>query len=83
MRRTLIAAVVAAPVIALGAAAFAAQAGTATKADDLFLKADSAAPAATEKAEPLKGVNIKSLRLDDDSDGLAGEHGESGEGMDD
>ena len=82
MRRTLIALVAAAPLAALGVTAFAAQPTTGSQ-DDLFLKADSAAPAATEKAEPLKGVNIKSIRLDDDSHGLNGEHGESGEGMDD
>ena len=82
MRRTLIALIAAAPLAALGVTAFAAQPTSGTK-DDLFLKADGAAPAATEKAEPLKGVNIKSLRLEDDSHGLNGEHGESGEGMDD
>ena len=82
MRRTLIALVAAAPLAALGVTAFAAQPSTATK-DDLFLKADSSAPAAAEKAEPLKGVNIKSIRLDDDAHDLNNEHGESGEGMDD
>lgn len=79
MRSTLITVVTVASIVAVGAAAFAAETGTATKGDELFVKANSAT-AATEKAEPLKGVNIKSLRLDDE---LGDEQGESDEGMDD
>ncbi len=84
MRKTLIAVIAAAPLVALGAAAFAAQPTTASKNDDLFVKASSTASAA-EKAEPLKGVNIKSIARGDDGQehGLKGEHGEMGEGMDD
>lgn len=80
MRKTLIAIIAAAPLAALGATAFAAPSTTATN-DDLFVKANSTVSAA-EKVEPLKGVAIKSIRLDDDH-GLKAEHGEAGEGMDD
>ncbi len=83
MRKTLIALIAAAPLAAVGAAAFAAQ-PAATTGDDLFTKAATqAAPA--DKVEPLK-VNIKSIKLGDDMDsehGVRGEHGEMGEGIDD
>jgi hypothetical protein len=83
MRKTLIAIIAVTPLVAVGAAAFAAQPSTAT-GDDLFVKSTSQVSAA-EKAEPLKGVDVKSIALDDrDSEhGVRGEHGETGEGMDD
>ena len=79
MHKTLIAIVTVAALTAVGATAFAAQ--PASTGDELFLKANSTS-AVAEKAEPLKGVNIKKIRLGDDG----GEHGLSGEtseGMDD
>lgn len=86
MRKTLIAIIAVTPLIAIGASAFAAQ-PAATAGDDLFAKAGTQLSAA-EKAEPLKGVNVKSIAGDDrDSEhgtlGERGEHGEMGEGMDD
>ncbi len=83
MRKTLIAIIAITSLTAVGATAFAASPAS-TKGDDLFLKADSTATVA-EKAEPLKGVDVKKLTLGDDSDshGIRGEHGEMGEGMDD
>ncbi len=80
MRKTLIAILAVSSLTALGATAFAAT-STATKGDDLFLKANSTATVA-EKAEPLKAVNVKNLKLDD-MDSERGGHGEMGEGMDD
>ena len=86
MRRTLIAILAVTSLTAVGATAFAAQPST-KAGDDLFLKANST-PVVAEKAQPLKGVDLKKIRLgDDDSDhglsGEHGEHGEMGEGMDD
>ncbi len=82
MHKTLIAIVTVTALTAVGATAFAAQPTKAT-GDDLFLKANGTS-AVAEKAEPLKGVNIKKIAIGDDSDhGLRGEHGEMGEGMDD
>ena len=83
MRKTLIAIIAVTSITAVGATAFAASPST-SKTDDLFLKANSTSTVA-EKAEPLKGVDIKKIRLgDDDSDhGVGGEHSESHEGMDD
>jgi hypothetical protein len=78
MRKTLIALIAVTPIVALGATAFAAQPSKAT-GDDLFIKANSTTSVA-EKAEPLKGVNLKSIKLDD-RDGS--EQGEMGEGIDD
>ena len=83
MRKTLIAIIAVTSLTAVGATAFAAQ-PSAGAADDLFVKAAGTSVTA-EKAEPLKGVNIKKLALEDDASehGLKGEHGEMGEGMDD
>ena len=86
MRKTLIAIIAVTSLTAAGATAFAA-APTTSKTDDLFSKVDNTQVAA-EKAEPLKGVNIKKLNLGDDESehglsGERGEHGEMGEGMDD
>ena len=83
MRKTLIAIVAAAPLLAVGATAFAAS-STTTKNDELFSKVDNS-PVAAEKVEPLKGVNVKKIALEerDSEHGLKGEHGEMGEGMDD
>jgi hypothetical protein len=81
MRKTLIAIIAAAPLVAVGASAYAAS-STTTKTDDLFSKVDNT-PVAAEKAEPLKGVNIKKLSLDDRDSEHGIEHGEMGEGMDD
>ncbi len=82
MRNILIAVVTAASLTAVGAAAFAAQPSSTT--DELFAKANTT-PSVAEKAEPLKNVDIKKIRLGDDGaeHGLSGEHGEAGEGMDD
>jgi uncharacterized protein YxeA len=84
MRKTLIAIIAVTSLTAVGATAFAAQ-PTATKGDDLFIKANSTSTAVAEKAEPLKGVDMKKIALDDNGSehGLKGEHGEMGEGMDD
>ena len=83
MRKTLIAIIAVTSFTAVGAAAFAAQPTTA-KTDDLFVKANSTATVA-EKAESLKGVDIKKLTLGDDESehGVRSEHGEMGEGIDD
>ncbi len=83
MRKTLIVLIAATPLVALGATAFAAQ--STSTADDLFIKANSTSVAA-EKAEPLKAVNIKKIRLGDDDGmehGVRAEGSEMGEGMDD
>ncbi len=84
MRKTLIALVAVTPLVALGATAFAAQ-PAATTGDELFVKAGSQSTVA-EKAEPLKGVDIKKIRLGDDNGiehGVRAEGSEMGEGMDD
>lgn len=83
MRKTLIVLIAATPLVAMGAYAFAAQ--PASTGDELFAAAPTAQLSTAEKAEPLKGVDVKKIRLgDDDSDhGVRGEHGEMGEGMDD
>ena len=85
MRKTLIVLATATPLLAIGAYAFAAQ-PAAPAGDDLFTKATTQASVA-EKAEPLKAINVKSLKLGDDMDRAEGnergEHGEMGEGIDD
>ncbi len=81
MRKTLIAIIAVTSLVAVGASAFAAQPTKAT-GDELFAKASSQ-PTVAEKAEPLKGVDIKKIRLGDDDHGVNGEHREMGEGMDD
>ena len=80
MRKTLIVLIAAAPLVAMGAYAFAAQ--PATTGDELFAKTGGQ-PVAAEKAEPLKAVAGKTIRLGDDMDSERGEHGEMGEGIDD
>jgi hypothetical protein len=87
MRKTLIALIAATPLVAAGAYAFAAQ--PASTGDDLFAATPAAELSAAEKAEPLKAVVGKTIRLGDDMDSERGEHdddgehGEMGEGMDD
>ena len=67
MHKTLIAIVTVTALTAVGATAFAAQPSKAT-GDELFLKANSTS-AVAEKAEPLKGVNIKKIAIGDDNSG--------------
>ena len=83
MHKTLIAIVTVTALTAVGATAFAAQPSK-TSGDELFLKANSTS-AVAEKAEPLKGVDIKKIAIGDDGaeHGLRGERSEMGEGMDD
>ena len=59
MHKTLIAIVTVTALTAVGATAFAAQPSK-TSSDELFLKANSTS-AVAEKAEPLKGVDIKKI----------------------
>ncbi len=83
MRKILIAIAAGTALTAVGATAFAAQPSTST-GDELFAKANTTTVAA-ETAEPLKGVDLKKIRLGDDESehGIDSEHGEHGEGMDD
>lgn len=87
IRKILIAVIAATPLIAVGAYAFAAQ--PAATGDDLFAATPVPQLSAAEKAEPLKAVAGKTIRLGDDMDSERGEHdedgehGEMGEGMDD
>ena len=82
MRKILIAVIAVTSLTAVGATAFAAQPASTT--DDLFAKTNTT-PSVAEKAEPLKGVDIKKIKLGDDGaeHGLSGEASEAGEGMDD
>jgi len=77
MRRTIIALIAATPLVAVGAYAFAAQPSTTATGDDLFRATAASSAGVAEKAEPLKALKGKTIRLGDD------QRGEVGEGVED
>ena len=83
MRKIIVAALAAIPLVAGGAYALA-QPATTTAGDDLFALAAKPGQATAEKAEPGKSIVGKRLTIADFSmESEKGEHGEAGEGMED